>query len=170
MTMPITSELTHDLRGAEQISAHSGHWMGGGEPCVPFSCGERTGKAGSVVSLRLALGDYHDRGPTRYRRAFNATIATWRQYPTEPLDLPDPPSTRAEQANTRFVRLTIPRYDGIDLGDPSAAPTSTCAPGSAARRTRRPSSTARTPSLPRRVRAVRVDPLGADPAGREHAR
>jgi hypothetical protein len=118
MAMPFTSELSHDLRGAEQISAHSGHWLGGGEPCVPFSCGERTGKAGSVVSLRLALGDYHDRGATRYRRAFNATIASWRQYPTEPLDQPDPASTRPEQAGTRFVRLTIPRYDGIDLGDP----------------------------------------------------
>jgi len=118
MSMPVTGELEHDLRGAEQISAHSGHWMGGGEPCVPFSCGERTGKAGSVISLRNALADFHDRGPTRYRRAFNATIPTWRTYPTEPLDLPDPPSTRPEQASTRFVRLTIPRYEAIDLGDP----------------------------------------------------
>ena len=119
MALAPTGELSHDLRGAELISAHSGHWQGGGEPCVPFSCGVRTGKAGSVVSLRLAIGDYHDRGPTRYRRAFNDLIGGWRDYPA-PATLQaaaDIPSSRTDQLFTRFVKLEVLDYRGIDLGD-----------------------------------------------------
>jgi len=117
MTLPDTSGLRHDVEGAEQISIHSGHWQGAGEPCVPFSCGARTGNAGSVSSLRLAIGDYHDRGPTRYRRAFNEYIGAFREYPPEPINMPDLPSSRTDQIFTRFVKLQILAYKGIDLGD-----------------------------------------------------
>jgi len=117
MAMPNTSALQHDLRGAEDISEHSGHWQGGGEPCVPFSCGERTGKAGSVASLRLALGEFHDRGPTVYRRAFNEIISEWGRYPAELPSLPDLPSSRTDQVLARFVKLEVLDYRGIELGD-----------------------------------------------------
>jgi hypothetical protein len=118
MSMPNTRELAHDVKGATEISEFSGHWDGGGEPCVPFSCGQRTGKAGSVVSLRLALGDYHDRGPTRYRRAFNELIPEWGKYPTGTPNYPDLPSSRTDQVFTRFVKLEVLDYKGFDLGDP----------------------------------------------------
>lgn len=118
MALPYTSALRHDVTGAQEISEHSGHWQGGGEPCLPFKCGVRTGKAGSITSLRIALGDFHDRGPTQYRRAFNEVIGAFREYPTEPPSLPDLPSSRTVQALTRFVKLEIPLYRGIGLGDP----------------------------------------------------
>ncbi len=117
MSLRGTAALRHDVRGAEEISIFSGHWQGGGEPCLPFKCGERTGKAGSITSLRLALGDFHDRGPTPYRKAFNRYIGGFREYPTEPLNLPDLPSSRTDQLFTRFVKLEILNYRGIDLGD-----------------------------------------------------
>ena len=82
---------------------------------MPFSCGARTGNAGSVSSLRLAIGDYHDRGPTRYRRAFNEYIGAFREYPPEPINMPDLPSSRTDQIFTRFVKLQILAYKGIDL-------------------------------------------------------
>ena len=119
MTLPYTAELGHDLEGAEQISVHSGHWQGGGEPCVPFSCGVRTGKAGSVTSLALAIDDYHDRRATRYRRAFNELIGGWRDYP-DPATLgeaADISPSRTDQESTRFVKLEVLGYRGIDLGD-----------------------------------------------------
>ena len=116
-SLPNTPGLRHDVTGAEQISIFSGHWMGGGEPCLPFKCGDRTGKAGSVTSLRLALGDFHDIGPTVYRRAFNQYIPAFRDYPTEPISMPDLPSTRTDQEFTRFVKLEVLSYSGIDLGD-----------------------------------------------------
>jgi hypothetical protein len=118
MSLPNTAALRHDVTGAEQISIFSGHWQGAGEPCLPFKCGERTGKAGSISSLRLALGDFHDRGPTPYRRAFNRYIGGFREYPTEPISMPDLPSTRTDQVLTRFVKLEVLNYKGIDLGDP----------------------------------------------------
>jgi len=117
MSLPATAALRHDVKGAEEISIFSGHWQGGGEPCLPFKCGERTGKAGSVVSLRLALGDFHDRAPTPYRQAFNRYIGGFREFPTEPINLPDLPSSRTDQLFTRFVKLEILNYRGIDLGD-----------------------------------------------------
>ena len=116
-SLPNTPGLRHDVTGAEQISIFSGHWMGGGEPCLPFKCGDRTGKAGSVTSLRLALGDFHDIGPTVYRRAFNQYIPAYRDYPTEPISMPDLPSSRTDQEFTRFVKLEVLSYRGIDLGD-----------------------------------------------------
>ena len=118
MSLPGTPALRHDVTGAEEISIFSGHWQGAGEPCLPFKCGERTGKAGSVTSLRIALGDFHDRGPTPYRKAFNRYIGAFREYPTEPIDMPDLPSTRTDQLLTRFVKLEVLKYKGIDLGDP----------------------------------------------------
>ena len=105
------------MTGAEEISIFSGHWQGAGEPCLPFKCGERSGNAGSVTSLRLALGDFHDRGPTVYRRAFNQYIPAFRDYPTEPISMPDLPSSRTDQVFTRFVKLEVLNYRGIDLGD-----------------------------------------------------
>jgi CARDB/PLAT/LH2 domain len=117
MSLRDTPALRHDVKGAEAISIFSGHWQGGGEPCLPFKCGERTGKAGSVTSLRLALGDFHDRGPTPYRQAFNRYIGGFREYPTQPISMPDLPSTRTDQIFTRFVKLEIVNYRGIDLGD-----------------------------------------------------
>jgi hypothetical protein len=122
MSMAHTSALAHDIRGAQEISQHSGHWQGGGEPCVPFTgsgigCGPRTGKAGSVVSLRVALGDYHSRGPTPYRRAFNAMIGEWWKYPENIPTQADLPSSRTDQVFTRFVKLEVLNYRGIDLGD-----------------------------------------------------
>jgi hypothetical protein len=117
MSMPHTGALAHDIAGAHEISLFSGHWDGGGEPCVPFSCGERTGKTGSASSLFIALGDFHDRGPTPYRRAFNQLIGEGRIYPTDVPDLPDLPSSRGIQALTRFVKLEVLKYRGIDLGD-----------------------------------------------------
>jgi len=118
MSMPNTAELAHDVTGAEEISQFSGHWQGGGEPCVPFSCGVRTGKAGSVASLRIAIGDYHDRGPTRYRRAFNEMIGEWRKYPDDIPIQADLPSSRTDQVFTRFVKLEVLDYRGFALGDP----------------------------------------------------
>ena len=118
MGMQGTSALAHDVEGATQISKFSGHWQGGGEPCVPIiSCGERTGRAGSVTSLIGALNEYHILGPTRYRRRFNDTIAKWGAYPT---DLPsvELPSSRADQEATRFVKLEVLDYSGLSLGDP----------------------------------------------------
>jgi hypothetical protein len=117
MSLPPTAALRHDVKGAEEISIFSGHWQGGGEPCLPFKCGERTGKAGSITSLRLALGDFHDRGPTPYRQAFNRYIGGFREYPTGSLNMPDLPSTRTDQLLTRFVKLEVADYKGIDLGD-----------------------------------------------------
>jgi hypothetical protein len=118
MSMSNTAELAHDVTGAEEISQFSGHWQGGGEPCVPFSCGERTGKAGSVSSLRIALGDYHSRGPTRYRRAFNALIGEWWKYPENIPHQADLPSSRTDQVFTRFVKLEVLNYRAFALGDP----------------------------------------------------
>ena len=119
MSLRNTAALRHDVTGAEEISIFSGHWQGGGEPCLPFKCGERTGKAGSVTSLRLALGDFHDRGPTQYRRAFNEYIGAFMDYPTPPpAGMPDLPSSRTDQVFTRFVKLEVVNYKGIDLGDP----------------------------------------------------
>ena len=117
MSLPGTAALRHDVRGAEEISIFSGHWQGGGEPCLPFKCGERTGKAGSISSLRLALGAFHDRGPTRYRKAFNQYIGGFREYPAQPIGMPDLPSSRTDREFTRFVKLEVLNYTGIDLGD-----------------------------------------------------
>ena len=117
MALRDSAALRHDVAGAEEISQFSGHWQGAGEPCLPFSCGERTGKAASISSLRLALGDFHDRGPTPYRRAFNEIVAEWGRYPVEAAGLPDLPGTKADQQRTRFVKLEVPEYRGIDLGD-----------------------------------------------------
>jgi len=119
MSMPHTSELAHDLEGATEISRFTGHWQGGGEPCVPvLRCGDRSGKAGSLSSARLALGDFHDRRATRYRRAFNELIGAGRIYPENLPDQPDLPSSRAIQALTRFVKLEVLNYRGFALGDP----------------------------------------------------
>jgi PLAT/LH2 domain-containing protein/CARDB protein len=118
MAMRHTPALAHDVTGATEISQFSGHWDGGGEPCVPFSCGVRTGKAGSVVSLRLAIGDYHDRGPTPYRRAFNEMIGEWAKFPETIPPQADLPSSRTEQVLTRFVKLEVLDYRGFALGDP----------------------------------------------------
>ncbi len=112
-----TAALRHDVRGAEQISKHSGHWQGGGEPCVPFSCGDRTGMAGSVVSLRLAIGAFHDRGPSAYRRAFNELIGAFAMYPPEATGLGDLPTSRTYQLTTRFVKAEVTSYGGPGLGD-----------------------------------------------------
>jgi hypothetical protein len=113
-----TAALRHDVVGAEQISTHSGPWQGGGEPCVPFSCGVRTGKAGSVVSLRLAIGAFHDRGPSAYRKAFNELIPAFALYPPEAKGLGDLPPSRPYQLTTRFVKLEVTRYAGSGLSDP----------------------------------------------------
>lgn len=118
MTLPNTGALRHDVTGAEEISIFSGHWQGAGEPCLPFKCGDRSGNAGSITSLRLALGDFHDRGPTRYRKAFNQYIGAYRDYPAEAVNMPDLPSSRTDQVFTRFVKLEVVNYKGIDLGDP----------------------------------------------------
>ena len=119
MATRATSELAHDVNGAVAISTHSGHWQGGGEPCVPFSCGERTGAAGSVTSLLLALKRFHNRRPTRYRQRFNETIAEWGTYPAELPSLPDLPTTRTEQQATRFVKLEVLGYSALALDDPA---------------------------------------------------
>ncbi len=119
MSLRDTGALRHDVTGAEEISIFSGHWQGAGEPCLPFKCGERSGNAGSVTSLRLALGDFHDRGPTQYRRAFNKYIGGFREYPTPPpAGMADLPSSRTDQVFTRFVKLEVLDYRGFDLGDP----------------------------------------------------
>ena len=89
---------------------------------MPFSCGDRVGNAGSVISIRLAIGAYHDRGPTRYRRAFNEYIGAFREYPAEPVDMPDLPSSRTDQLFTRFAKLEVLKYRGLALDDgPGAA-------------------------------------------------
>ncbi len=112
-----TGALRHDVEGATEISKASGHWQGGGEPCVPFSCGERTGDAGSVVSLRLAIGAFHDRGPSQYRRAFNELIGAFALFPKEATGLGDLPPSRPYQLTTRFVKLEVTHYGGPGLGD-----------------------------------------------------
>jgi CARDB protein/PLAT/LH2 domain-containing protein len=117
MTLPNTAALRHDVAGAEEISQFSGHWQGGGEPSLPFLGDERSGFAGSVVSLRIALGDFHDRGPSRYRKAFQDYIGAYSKYSTDPIDMPDLPSSRTDQVFTRFVKLQVLGYKGIDLGD-----------------------------------------------------
>jgi hypothetical protein len=118
MSMPQTSALAHDITGAEEISQYSGHWQGGGEPCVRFiNCSVRSGKAGSLSSLTVALRDFHAGPTSRYRRAFNQMIGEWALFGDIP-DLPDPPSSRTIQALTRFAKLEVLAYRGISLGDP----------------------------------------------------
>jgi hypothetical protein len=117
MSLPYTSALKHDVTGAEEISQFSGHWQGGGEPSLPFTSNERNGRAGSVVSLRIALGDFHDRGRSKYRRQFEDYIGAYSKYSTDPIDMPDLPSSRTDQVFTRFVKLQVLAYKGIDLGD-----------------------------------------------------
>jgi hypothetical protein len=117
MSLPNTSALRHDVAGAEEISQFSGHWQGGGEPSLPFLGSERSGLAGSVSSLRIALGDFHDRGPSRYRKAFQDYIGAFAKYSTDPINMPDLPSSRTDQVFTRFVKLEVLNYKGIDLGD-----------------------------------------------------
>ena len=123
MSMPQTRALSHDFTGAEEISQYSGHWQGGGEPCVRFiNCSVRSGKAGSLSSLTIALRDFHA-GPTSpYRRAFNRMIGEWALFaeniPGGKIpDFPDLPSSRTIQALTRFVKLEVVNYRGIGLGD-----------------------------------------------------
>ena len=119
MAMANTSALQHDVTGAIDISRHTGHWQGGGEPCVRFiSCGVRTGKAGSVSSATVAVRDYHSRGRTQYRRAFASYISAGRLYPDPLPSEPDLPSSRAIQALTRFVQVEAVKYRGMSLGDP----------------------------------------------------
>jgi hypothetical protein len=123
MSMTHTGALAHDMEGATEISKFLGHLDGGGEPCVPFrgdglTCGPSTGKAGSITSAFIALGDFHDRGPTPYRRAFNQIIGQGQFYPADVPEYPDLPSTRTIQQFTRFVKLEVINYRGIDLGDP----------------------------------------------------
>ena len=119
MSMARTPALARDLEGAIEISRHTGHWQGGGEPCVRFiSCGARTGKAGSVSSAKVAVDVYHAGGRTRYRRAFQSLIGAARIYPDNLPDHPDLPSSRAIQAFTRFVKLEVVNYRGMSLGDP----------------------------------------------------
>jgi hypothetical protein len=117
MSLPSTSALRHDVAGAEEISQFSGHWQGAGEPTLPFIIDERAGAAGSVVSLRNAIADFHDRGPSRYRRAFQDYIGAFSKYQPGPYNMPDLPSTRTDQTFTRFVKLQVTGYRGIDLGD-----------------------------------------------------
>ena len=124
MSMPQTRALSHDYTGAEEISQYSGHWQGGGEPCVRFiNCSVRSGKAGSLSSLTIALRDFHA-GPTSpYRRAFNRMIGEWALFaeniPGGKIpEFPDLPSSRTIQALTRFVKLEVLAYRGIGLGDP----------------------------------------------------
>lgn len=121
MALPATSALRHDVEGATEISRFSGHWQGGGEPCLRYfgSCGARNGKAGSLSSLKLAIDEFHLGGPTRYRRAFNTMIGAYREYPDPPPQgMPDLPTTRTDQLLTRFVKLEILNYAGLGLGDP----------------------------------------------------
>ena len=169
-SLPNTPGLRHDVTGAEEISIFSGHWQGAGEPCLPFKCGDRTGNAGSVTSLRLALGDFHDIGPTRYRRAFNEYIGAYREYPTEPISMPDLPSTRTDQVFTRFVKLEVLNYRGIDLGDTPrlGRHLCQCPHGRAAVHV---DGHQRRGLLQLRglLCAVHVDPLRADLPAREHA-
>jgi hypothetical protein len=129
MTMSQTPALAQDFTGAEEISQYSGHWQGGGEPCVRFiNCNARAGKAGSLSSLTTALRDFHA-GPTSpYRRAFNRMISEWGLFTGEQLPpsgettpiphYPDLPSSRTVQSLTRFVKLEVAAYRGIELGDP----------------------------------------------------
>jgi hypothetical protein len=118
MSMAQTSALAHDITGAEEISQYSGHWQGGGEPCVRFiNCSARSGKAGSLSSLTAALRDFHAGPTSRYRRAFNQMIGEWALFGEIP-DLADPPSSRAIQALTRFAKLEVLDYRAIGLGDP----------------------------------------------------
>ncbi len=118
MSMAQTSALAQDVTGAEEISQYSGHWQGGGEPCVRFiNCSVRSGKAGSLSSLTIALRDFHA-GPTSPgRRAFNRMIGEWALFGDIP-DLADPPSSRTIQALTRFAKLEVLAYRGRSLGDP----------------------------------------------------
>jgi hypothetical protein len=118
MSMAQTRALARDFTGAEEISQYSGHWQGGGEPCVRFiNCNVRSGKAGSLSSLTIALRDFHAGPTSRYRRAFNRMIGEWALFGDIP-ELPDPPSSRTLQALTRFVKLEVVAYRGISLGDP----------------------------------------------------
>jgi hypothetical protein len=117
MTLPNTSALRHDVTGAEEISQFSGHWQGAGEPSLPFLGDERSGLAGSVISLRNALSDFHDRGPSRYRKAFQDYIGAYSKYSADPINMPDLPSSRTDQVFTRFAKLEVLNYKGIGLGD-----------------------------------------------------
>jgi hypothetical protein len=118
--LPGTAALRHDVEGATEISRFSGHWQGGGEPCLRYfgSCGVRNGKAGSLSSLKLAIDEFHLGGPTRYRRAFNKMIGAFAEYPVPPPVMPDLPSSRTDQLLTRFVKLEVLDYAGLGLGDP----------------------------------------------------
>jgi hypothetical protein len=119
MRLPRTKALSHDVTGATEISQFSGHWQGAGEPCVPFSCGRRTGRGGSLSSLSIAIRDFHSRSKSRYRKAFERMMPAWNEYPAfDKLTEPDLPSSRTDHLFTRFVKLQVPRYKAIDLGDP----------------------------------------------------
>ena len=123
MSMAQTRALSQDFTGAEEISQYSGHWQGGGEPCVRFiNCSVRSGKAGSLSSLTIALRDFHAGRTSPYRRAFNRMIGEWALFAEnipggQIPEFPDLPSSRTIQALTRFVKVEVLNYRGISLGD-----------------------------------------------------
>lgn len=118
MTIPNSRALEEDVQASEEVSKYSGHWQGGGEPCLPGTCGERNGKAGAIVSLRNALESFHDDPPSRFRRAVNEYLPEYRLYPKDVPRIADLPSSRTDQLSTRFVKLEVADYWGINLTDP----------------------------------------------------
>lgn len=110
--------LREDVQGSEEISKYTGHWQGGGEPCLPGTCGERNGKAGAIISLRNALESFHDDPPSRYRKAVDEYLPEYALYPKELQHTADLPSSRTDQVLTRFVKFEVSDYWGISLTDP----------------------------------------------------
>lgn len=110
--------LEEDIQGSEEVSKYSGHWQGGGEPCLPTQCGERNGKAGAIISLRNALESFHDDPPSRFRKAVDEYLPEYYLYPKEVSHTADLPSSRTDQILTQFVKLEVADYWGINLTDP----------------------------------------------------
>jgi hypothetical protein len=111
--------LDHDDYGATMISTYTGHLYGEGGPCKP-GCDSTSGWGGSLVALRSAVQRYFEgHGKTVFRKTFEKLmpdLAIKQPLGVREADVPME-SSRPIQAVTRFVRLRILRYRGIDLGD-----------------------------------------------------
>jgi len=116
------ARLRDDLAASVDISKYAGHWQGNGQPCayaIVF-CGDLYGWAGSVLGVRAAIKRYHeDVRKSPARETFERIAPRYAEDPVAP-DVLEPPSSRNQQAQSRFVKLEVLNMNGyaFELGDP----------------------------------------------------